>query len=429
MKIAIVYPEVYDIARFGKKRKEFPPFGVLYLATIVSAQNEMEVEVFSVESDKEILDFTKFDVVAFSIPSSVTYEIIKYVRFNGVYANDTFIIAGGVHATIFPEQTLRNLKMHAVCIGNGEDAILELLREKETRQFSHIKGVCYLSEGNVVFTEKRSLKKNLDHLPTIPARHLLPDPDFIMTNRLSNTNLKMTHVMICQGCPFLCNFCASQQKQMQYRSEWHIHQELQYLKDNHGIEGFAVVGDNFLVNKRRVHKICESISSLGLKWSTLSRVDTVDYDSLEVMHDAGCIEIKFGVESGSELILKAMGKGISVNQIYNTIKMTYSVGIKVKAFIIHGYPGENIETTQETISMLDNLSDMIERVSLFRFVPLPGSRVYGQAKENRLIIAENDWNNCHIHHNTNHWWGNSEDFAVVEKSYRQLDKFIFEKWG
>ncbi len=429
MKIAIVYPEVYDIARFGKKRKEFPPFGVLYLATVVSAQNGMEVKVFSVESDQEILDFTKFDVVAFSIPSSVTYDIIKCVRFNSAYAKDALIIAGGVHVTIFPEQTLRDLKMHAVCIGNGEDAILELLCEKETRQFSHVKGVCCLVDGNTIFTEKRPLKKNLDHLPVIPARHLLPDPDFIMTNRLSNTNLKMTHVMICQGCPFSCNFCASQQKQMQYRSEWHIRQELQHLKDSHGIEGFAVVGDNFLVNKRKVRKICESISSLNLKWSTLSRVDTVDYDSLEIMHDAGCIEIKFGVESGSELILKAMGKGISVNQIYNTIKMTHSVGIKVKAFIIHGYPGENMETTQETIAILDNLSDMIERVSLFRFVPLPGSRVYDQAKENRLLVTGNNWNNCHIYHNPNHWWGDKDDFAVIEESYQQLDKFIFEKWG
>jgi len=178
-----------------------------------------------------------------------------------------------------------------------------------------------------------------------------------------------------------------------------------------------------------VRNICECIGNLGLKWSTLSRVDTVDYDSLEIMHDAGCIEIKFGVESGSETILKAMGKGISVNQIYNAIKMTHSIGIRVKVFIIHGYPGENMETTQETIAMLSNLSGMIERVSLFRFVPLPGSCVYDQAKENRLIITENDWSSCHIHHNPNHWWGDEEDFVAVEKSFRLLDKFIFEKWG
>ena len=200
------------------------------------------------------------------------------------------------------------------------------------------------------------------------------------------------------------------------------------LKDAYGIKGFAVVGDNFLVNKKKVCNICESISDLGLKWSTLSRVDTIDYDVLEVMRDAGCIEIKFGVESGSETILKAMGKGISVNQIYNAIKITHSAGIKVKVFIIHGYPGENMETTQKTITLLDDLSKIIERVSLFRFVPLPGSRVYNEAGRNQLIVTDNDWKRCHIHHNPNHWWGSKDDFAIVEKSYNQLDKFILEKW-
>lgn len=140
MRIAIVYPEVYDIARFGKKRKEFPPFGVLYLATIVSAINGMRVEVFSVEPDQAFLDFTGFDVVAFSIPSSVTYDTVKRMRFGGLYSDNTLMIAGGVHATIFPKQTLINLKMDAVCIGNGEEAIVELLEEREMRQFFSYQG-------------------------------------------------------------------------------------------------------------------------------------------------------------------------------------------------------------------------------------------------------------------------------------------------
>lgn len=428
MKVAFVYPEIYDVARFGKKRKEFPPFGVLYLATIVSAQNEMEVKIFSVESEQESLDLTNFDVVAFSIPSSVTYSIVRSVRINSIYAKDALLIAGGVHANIFPEQTLRGLEVDVVSIGHSEDTILELLQEKKTKQFSHVKGACYMDKGDIVFTEQRALKNDLNHLPIIPARHLLPDPEFILTNRLSNTGLRMTHVMISQGCPFSCNFCAAQQRKMQYRSGWHIRQELQYLKDIYAIEGFAVVGDNFLVNKKRVHDICDSIADLDLKWSTLSRVDIVNHDILEVMHDAGCIEIKFGVESGSETILKSMGKGISVNQIYNAIRMTYSVGIKVKVFIIHGYPGENMETTQETITMLDNLSTMIERVSLFRFVPLPGSRVYADIREDGMLILNNDWNKCHIHHNPYHWWGSDDDFATVEESYKKLEAFINERW-
>ena len=286
-----------------------------------------------------------------------------------------------------------------------------------------------MDNGEIVFTEPRTLKKDLDHLPSIPVRHLLPDSDFVMTNRLSSTNLRMTHVMFSQGCPFSCNFCASQQRRMQYRSGYHIRQELEYLKDVYGIEGFAVVGDNFLVNKRKVCAISESIGNLGLKWSILSRVDTVEYDILESMYDAGCIEIKFGVESGSETILKAMGKRVSVDQIYNAIKMTRSVGIKVKVLIVHGYPGENMQTTQETITMLENLSILIERVSLFRFVPLPGSRVYNDAERNQLIITGSSWNKYHIHHNPYHWWGSDNDFAIVGESYASLDKFILEKWG
>ena len=128
MKVAIVYPEVYDIARFNDRRKEFPPFGILYLSAVLE-QNNMEVEVFSVYSSQISLDLRKFDAIAFNIPSSVTYGIIKGVRFNSFYSEDVLIMAGGVHSTIYPEKTLLDLQLHAVGIGAGEETILELLQE------------------------------------------------------------------------------------------------------------------------------------------------------------------------------------------------------------------------------------------------------------------------------------------------------------
>ena len=237
--------------------------------------------------------------------------------------------------------------------------------------------------------------------------------------------------MLTQGCPYSCNFCASQQKRILYRSPWHIQQELVYLIKTYSIEVFAVVGDNFLVNKEKTRNICDAISGFGLKWSTLSRVDTVDYGILELMQEAGCIEIKFGIESGSERMLNAMGKNISVNQICNAIKMTYSTGIKVKIFLIHGYPGENMETTNETIKLLKRMSPMIERISLFRFAPLPGSYVYENYKETGLLIfgTEADWDKSHIHHNHYHWWGTKKNFAELSKSFKILDKFVSDRWG
>jgi anaerobic magnesium-protoporphyrin IX monomethyl ester cyclase len=430
MKIAFVFPEVYDIARFYGKRKEFPPFGVLYLSAILEEEG-FEVEIFSATPNQTHLRLEKFEIVAFSIPSSVTYHIIKSVRENSSFSSRPLLIAGGVHATIYPEKTLTDLNVDVVGIGPGEETILEIVNEYKSKNFSKIKGACYKNGDNVFYTDLRKLKNNLDHLPVIPARHLLPIEDNIMTNRLSNTSLKMTHVMLTQGCPYSCNFCASQQRKIQYRSGWHIEKELVHLIKTYSIEGFAVVGDNFLVNRERTKNICNTISGLGLKWSTLSRVDTVEHDALETMQDAGCIEIKFGVESGSEKMLSAMGKNISINQICNAIKITNSIGIKVKIFLIHGYPGENMETTNETIKLLKKMLPMIERVSLFRFAPLPGSFVYKNYEQNGLLISnsDKDWHKSHIHHNHYRWWGTKKDFEILTKSYKKLDNFVSENWA
>ena len=429
MKVALIFPELYEVARFYGRRKEFPPFSVLYLGAVLE-KNNIEVELFSVNPDKVILNLKKFNIIAFSIPSSITYHIIKKVREKSIYSTNTLLIAGGVHATIYPKETLKDLKIDVVGIGVGEETILEIINEFHSRNFSKINGVCYIRNNITYYTPTRKLKRDLDYLPVIPARHLLPKSDFIMTNRLSDTNLKMTHVMFARGCPYSCNFCASQQKTMQYRSGQHIRKELIHLIKTYSIEGFAETGDNFLVDKEKVRNICNTIADLNLKWSTLSRVDTVERNVLERMYNAGCIEIKFGIESGSNKMLKAMGKNISLNQIYNAIKITKSIGIKNKIFLIHGYPGENMETTNETIKLLKRLSSMIDRISLFRFVPLPGSYIYKNYKENKLLISNTseDWDKSHIYHNHYHWWGTKKDFEILSKSYKKLDKFIADNW-
>lgn len=76
IRVALVYPEVYDLARFKENRKEFPPFGVLYLAAILE-ENNISVKIFKVGTGEEQFDFRDYDLVGFSIPSSATYDHIK----------------------------------------------------------------------------------------------------------------------------------------------------------------------------------------------------------------------------------------------------------------------------------------------------------------------------------------------------------------
>lgn len=432
MRVALVYPEVLDLARFKQRRKEFPPFGVIYLAA-VAEQAGHEVTVFKVTDTDWRLDLTDFEAVGFSIPSSATYGIIQRSRWDSTYAPHAPIMVGGVHPNFYPERTLTDLQPDVVAFGEGEDTFLELLAHATTRRFDQVPGVCYFGPAGPTRSPARIPMRDIDVLP-LPARHLLDPADLVMSDRLSTTDLRMAHVMFSRGCPFPCRFCAAAQTRIQYRSGPSARRELEHLIQTYAIDGFAIVDDNFIVNKTKVRDICTHIRDLHLRWSALSRVDTVDQALLDDMAAAGCIEIKFGMESGSQSLLRAMRKNTTPQQIRAAVAMATRSGIKVKVFLIHGYPGENLDTIRDTLNLLGELADDIERVSLFRFVPLPGTYVYDHPQEFGLRGTDRDpgwdgdWSRYHIHHNTQHWWGSGQDFAHVQQGFDQLRDFVERRW-
>jgi Radical SAM superfamily len=222
---------------------------------------------------------------------------------------------------------------------------------------------------------------------------------------------------------------------IQYRSGQSARIELEHLISTYSIKGFAIVDDNFIVNKAKVGDICDHITGLGLHWSALSRVDTISAALLAKMANSGCIEIKYGMESGSETLLKAMRKNTTREQIRFAVHATADRGIAAKVFIIHGFPGEDDQTTDETISLLTELAPSLARVSLFRFVPLPGTQVYASPDKYGITGThlqpgwDGDWSAFHIHHNTRRWWGTDAQWAQVESSYRRLRDFVETTWG
>ena len=425
MRIVLIYPDYYDIAHFGNRRKEIPPFGVMYLASTLEKSGEI-VEIIGVSPENVSLDLTSYDVVCFSIPSSVTFATVHNVRNNSLFKENVLLIVGGIHATIFPKEVFLALAVDVLCIGEGEATIEEVVHHYDDRNFNEIKGILFKSNEELIFTEERELIRNLDLLP-FPSRHLLPLEDIVMNDRLSDTNLPIAHILCSRGCPCACNFCANLEHTIRYRSAKNIREELEELIKVYGIKGFCITDDNFIINKRRVAEICDEITPLNLKWSSLSRVDTVDQSLLEKLKESGCIEIKYGIESGSPRILELMNKRISIDQIRNAVMLTQNAGIKVKAFILHGFPGENIESTNETISLLNELKDKIDRISIFRFVPLPGSPAYNDKDKHKLELPE-DFDEIFIYNNERKWWGTEKDQDELEKSYQLLETFVKDNW-
>lgn len=433
MKVTLLYPEVYDMARFKEQRREFPPFGVLYLAaTIEGAGHEVSIQKITPEIVE--VNLTDSDVIGFSLASSATYGLMLQARERSVIRDDSLIMVGGVHCNFYPVMSLDEFRAHVATDGEAEETILEILERRHSCEFTGVPGAIWRRNGELRREPRRPLMKNIDQLP-LPARHLLAVEDIILSDRLAGSDVRMAHVMFSRGCPFPCSFCAAGQTRIQYRSGASARRELVHLIDRYEIGGFAIVDDNFIVNKSKVGDICDCIGDLGLRWSALSRVDTVETVLLQKMAVAGCIEVKYGMESGSERLLRAMRKNTTQEQIKRAIRATVDAGIQAKVFIIHGYPGENSETTNETIRLLAALRKEISRVSLFRFVPLPGTQVYDEAEAHGIRGThtqagwDGDWSRFHIHHNMRRWWGDDQQWAETERSYRRLLAFVEDNWN
>ncbi|WP_344829579.1 hypothetical protein [Nonomuraea dietziae] len=251
VKVALLYPEVYDMARFREQRKEFPPFGVLYLAAVTEAAGH-HVEIHRVAPGHTALNLTGFR------RGRLQPRLLRHLRPDAPgparreakLAPGTLVMAGGVHANFYPAETLQDLEADVVADGESEDTILELLDHTDDREFTSVPGVLFRRDGRIVRTAARPLMRDIDHLP-LPARHLLPSEDIVLTDRLAGTDTRMAHVMFSRGCPFPCSFCAVAQRRMQYRGGASARTELAHLIDAYGIEGFAIVDDNFIVNKAR----------------------------------------------------------------------------------------------------------------------------------------------------------------------------------
>lgn len=416
MKINLLYPEVYEIARFGKKRKEYPPFGVMYLATVAEKLG-FNVKITAVTSENRYIDLTEYDIVWYSLSSSCTYDMMLNSKKYSSFSSHVKIIVGGIHASLYPVQTKSDFCADCLIIGEGEIALDHILKVLlGDISCINMKGILYDGSNELI---PAPYVKNLDELG-FPARHLLPYEDIIMNNRLSKTKLKMTHILASRGCPFSCYFCGGIIKNHRYRSSENICREIEFLREQYGVEGFAINDENFTINKNKVIEICKKIEEMKMPWSALSRVDTLDEDVIRALSNANCIELKFGLESGSDVMLNNMNKVFNIQQAQKTFEMCNEYGILVKAFLIHGFPGENEETTDQTISFLKKNKTYINRVTLFRWTPIPGSYVYNHADDYGLQKNKLTYSNAVIYSNAGDWFNDCQTNNIINKSYEKI---------
>lgn len=438
-KMALIYVNSYEIARKGKSRKEFPPFGVLYLASSVE-ECGWDVDLIAVDENmkSEELDWTKYDIIGFSIVSSYSYDILKKCYDASAKRRDVLIVAGGYQAEKFQNEVFRDFDARIIFKGEGEESIKEVCQNYGNQDFAKIDGIVYRNAAGKTFANGGRCIVDIDKIPE-PARSKLNTDDVVMKDRLAGTEIRMVHMLFSRGCIYSCKYCAANQdgnvKKIRYRNKVQIVKELKNLKATYNIEGFSIIDDCFLTDQQKAIEICNYIKEekLGLLWSLAARVDQINDDILNALKNSGCIEIKFGIETGSDQLLRAMQKGTTVEKAEYAIKLTKSHNIGVKLFIITGLPGETDDTHNETKNFLSKMrnNDLVDRVSLLRYTPLPGSYIYENANNfgiNKERLSIDSFSKMHLYKNSNNWWKDDGRFEKCNEWYSEMRELIDNYW-
>lgn len=384
-KVLLVY--CYAPATQGKLKKvggSHPPIGILYPAAVLEKQgHEVRVsdELVNDDTEKIIRDF-KPDVLCLSVNTPCVPRAKSLVEYGNQYGVSLFI-AGGAHATNEPESCINEVGVDAAVISEGEAVLPDLLANEEWSNFT---GVVYKNkDGTIIKNEKRQPIQDLDSIP-FPSRHLIDFSKYAGTAELGfflNKNEKWTPVITSRGCPFLCTFCANWRvmgRNTRDRSPENVVEELKEIKHKHGINAVVFVDDTFTLRPPRIKKLCELMiqENLDMKWSCQTRVDT-SKESLQLMKKAGCHLVAFGVESGSNKVLKNVKKATNVDVIRRAFEISKEVGLRTKAYFIVGLPGEEREDFEMSIKLAKEINPDYLWVS--KFSPVPGSEYYDINKD------------------------------------------------
>ncbi|MGE4293886.1 MAG: radical SAM protein [Desulfovibrio sp.] len=381
MKVLLIYPYFLH-ERAEAENVAAMPIGIYYLAaTLIEAGHEVVVanwhglhgkpEVM----ERELAEIAP-DVLAVSVFAANRWGALEAARAAKRVLPGVRVVFGGIGATFLVRFFLERFpEVDFILRGEGEIAFPLLLTALERGDpLADVPNLSQRESGEIVENTCAPLVEELDSLP---------DPSKYFT---------FQHVILSRGCPGNCSFCGSPRfwgPRVRFHSPAYLVRQIERLAAR-GVRFFFVSDDTFTLRRESVLEFCRLLRERvpGVAWQAISRVDRVDEELLEAMRTAGCVQISYGVESGSPAIRKTLRKKTSNEQIRRAFALTTRYGMLARAYIIYGNPGETDETIRESRELLAEIRPL---VTLFHVLTvLPGTELYEQAKA-RFGLSDEAW--------------------------------------
>jgi radical SAM superfamily enzyme YgiQ (UPF0313 family) len=252
-------------------------------------------------------------------------------------------------------------------------------------RWRRIDGLGWRNEkGNIFNQPRKPIEGDTINSVAIPPYDKIDKRYFdINVGTIRGLPLKGALLLTTRGCPFSCSYCGCNLifgRKLRFKSFENIEREIKYLKDHYNIEGIWIVDDTFTIKEDHAIGVSKILRKYNIIWGCQSRVDSINEKLMKIMKECGCVQIDFGVESGSQRILDdVIGKGTNVKQIIHAFSLAKKYKIRTLANFMIGLPTETYSDLKKT----EKIAALIDAdVYLFAIAtPLPGTRLYDMVNE------------------------------------------------
>ncbi len=389
MKILFVYPNIITTPKDIS-------LGIAYLSSALKKAGHKTCIIdttFGITEHEILQKATSFapDLIAITSASNDFYYAKKIARF--LKRLGIPIICGGYHPTVVPEEVIKEECFDAICIGEGEQALVEFVNElgksKNNGLPTKVQNfwVKKREQDNIKIIKNpvRPLNRELDKLP-------FPDREIFDYKKYLDWHGNIASVISTRGCPFNCTYCinAFLRKNkiggyVRFRSVDNIIEEIELMKKRYDIKAIEFYDDTFTLDLERIKEFAEKYPKrIDLPFYINARANTVSKEMFQLLKKAGCVRVSIGVESGSERIRnKIMKRNITEKQMIDAFSWAKQCGLQTYSFNIIGMPYETLSDIKATIRLNRILKPDFIGVSIFN--AYPGTELYELCMEQDLL--------------------------------------------
>ena len=361
------------------------PLNIAYLASILE-NNGYTVETYCMDvyhyTNKELakkLDNNEYKIIGLSFMAARFNETVRELcKVINKHKKDAWLVLGGHGPSPIPDYMLKTTKCDAVVVGEGEYAILDLMKDKSKNINKHI--------------YQNMPIKHIDDVP-FPAWHLFPMDKYIGVMHWNN-GVSM-QLISSRGCINRCTFCYRLEKGLRLRSIDNLMEEMMYLNSKYGVDTFQFQDELFLISEKRIDKFNKALKDNGLEigYTANARVDILNERVATKIKDGGCLLLNVGFESSSQEVLDYMKKNVKVEENMNALKVLKKVGLPAGLNFIWGYPPDNKDTLFENARLIKKHNLYKQCRTIRPVTAYPGCELYYEAIDKKLIDGPEDFFN------------------------------------